>query len=79
MHATAALATAAALFGGIISPAATPAGGADWPQWRGPDHNGVTPERSGWPAGWQPKKLWGRNVGAGAPPGNQNRIVFQTS
>ncbi len=65
MHATAALATAAALFGGIISPAATPAGGADWPQWRGPDHNGVTPESSGRPAGWPPKKLWGRNVGAG--------------
>jgi hypothetical protein len=38
---------------------------ADWPQWRGPEHTGVSPERSGWPDGWPPRKLWGKNVGKG--------------
>jgi len=38
---------------------------ADWPCWRGPDHSSVTTEKSGWPAGWPPKKLWSRNVGYG--------------
>lgn len=39
--------------------------GADWPKWRGPYHTDVTPESSGWPAGWPPKRLWKRNVGRG--------------
>ena len=34
---------------------------ADWPQWRGPSRDDITPESSGWP----PKKLWSRNVGRG--------------
>jgi len=38
---------------------------ADWPHWRGPTRDGITSEPSGWPAGWPPKKLWGRNVGRG--------------
>lgn len=38
---------------------------ADWPQWRGPDRTDVTSESSGWPAGWPPKRLWGKNVGYG--------------
>jgi len=38
---------------------------ADWPQWRGPDRTDVTSEPSGWPGGWPPRKLWGRNVGVG--------------
>jgi len=38
---------------------------ADWPQWRGPNHNDVTPESSGWPKGWPPKRLWKKNVGYG--------------
>jgi len=45
--------------------AAAPAGGADWPQWRGPNRDGVTTERSNFPLGWPPKRLWGRNVGVG--------------
>ena len=39
--------------------------GADWPQWLGPDHTGVTPETSGYPSGWPPARLWGKNVGKG--------------
>ncbi len=39
--------------------------GADWPQWLGPDHTGVTPEASGYPSGWPPARLWGKNVGKG--------------
>jgi len=38
---------------------------ADWPHWRGPARNAITPESSGWPSGWPPKRLWGRNVGKG--------------
>ncbi len=45
--------------------AAAPAGAADWPQWRGPGRDGVSPERSGWPEGWPPRRLWRRNVGRG--------------
>jgi len=41
------------------------AGGADWPQWRGPARNGVTNEPSGYPEGWPLKKLWQKNVGPG--------------
>ena len=39
---------------------------SDWPQWRGPNRDGVTPERSGWPNGWPPKRLWARNLGRGS-------------
>jgi outer membrane protein assembly factor BamB len=39
--------------------------GNGWPQWRGPGHNGVSPESSGWPKGWPPKRLWSANVGRG--------------
>jgi len=38
---------------------------ADWPQWRGPNRADVTSERSGWPKGWPPKRLWKKNVGYG--------------
>ena len=38
---------------------------ADWPHWRGPDRDGTTPEVSGWPSAWPPKRLWGTNVGVG--------------
>ena len=38
---------------------------ADWPQWLGPSSDGVSTENSGWPKGWPPERLWGRNVGAG--------------
>ncbi len=35
---------------------------ADWPNWRGPNHNGVSNE-TGWSATWpkgEPKILWGK-------------------
>ncbi|WP_009960004.1 PQQ-like beta-propeller repeat protein [Verrucomicrobium spinosum] len=39
---------------------------ADWPQWRGPNRNGISAE-SGWNARWStaPKVLWKANVGTG--------------
>lgn len=39
----------------------------DWPNWRGPDHNGISKE-TGWSAQWPaegPKQLWKANVGIG--------------
>lgn len=39
--------------------------GDDWPQWRGPTHNGISAESSNHPAGWPPKRLWSRSVGHG--------------
>jgi outer membrane protein assembly factor BamB len=39
----------------------------DWPNWRGPDHNGVSKE-TGWLSTWPaegPKQLWKTSVGAG--------------
>jgi hypothetical protein len=42
------------------------AGAADWPQWRGPNRDGTTPERSGWEENaWPPKRLWQASVGTG--------------
>jgi len=41
------------------------AGGADWPQWRGPNRDGVVRESSGHPGGWPPVKLWETRVGVG--------------
>jgi outer membrane protein assembly factor BamB len=38
---------------------------ADWPQWRGPKCTDVTSEKSNWPTGWPPKRLWKKNVGCG--------------
>lgn len=40
---------------------------ADWPQWRGPDQNGISKE-TGWSAKWPasgPKQLWKAQVGQG--------------
>ena len=40
---------------------------ADWPNWRGPDHNGTSKE-TGWSARWPaegPKTLWKAKVGTG--------------
>ncbi len=46
--------------------AAAGAPGADWPQWRGPDRNGQSPEqiKTAWPAGG-PGVLWRSAVGTG--------------
>lgn len=40
--------------------------GSDWPQWRGPDRNGISQE-TGWNAEWKnsPKILWKAAVGLG--------------
>jgi outer membrane protein assembly factor BamB len=43
------------------------ANGIDWPNWRGPDLNGISPEK-GWQAQWPaagPKTLWKASVGTG--------------
>ncbi len=40
---------------------------ADWPNWRGPDHNGISKE-TGWFEKWGssgPKRLWNTSVGTG--------------
>jgi len=42
-------------------------GAADWPNWRGPDHNGISQE-TGWSTQWPadgPKQLWQASVGTG--------------
>jgi outer membrane protein assembly factor BamB len=44
------------------------AGGADWPQWRGPDRSGVSPETGllkSWPKGGQPLVWTFKNTGRG--------------
>ena len=46
---------------------ATPIGAADWPQWRGPNRDGISPEANWsaqWPAGG-PNQLWQADVGTG--------------
>ncbi|MGE3807734.1 MAG: PQQ-binding-like beta-propeller repeat protein, partial [Gemmataceae bacterium] len=55
----------AALSGLLLMAAA--AGGADWPCWRGPDHNGISPE-TGWLTQWPqagPPSAWKTKVGLG--------------
>jgi len=40
---------------------------ADWPNYRGPDYNGITTE-TGWKSNWGdagPKVLWKKSVGIG--------------
>jgi outer membrane protein assembly factor BamB len=46
----------------------TPARADDWPQWRGPNRNGISMEK-GWATTWPaegPKQLWKASVGTGA-------------
>jgi outer membrane protein assembly factor BamB len=41
---------------------------ADWPEWRGPERNGISREKGwlvGWPAGTAPKVAWRAAVGKG--------------
>ena len=56
------------LFAGVLCtyPCAV-ANAADWPNWRGPDHNGISSE-TGWLTAWPeagPKVLWKAEVGTG--------------
>jgi outer membrane protein assembly factor BamB len=47
--------------------AAQPAAGADWPNYRGPDHNGISKETN-WSSDWGtagPKVLWKKSLGIG--------------
>jgi outer membrane protein assembly factor BamB len=47
--------------------AAAAAGAADWPQWRGPQRNGISAEK-GWLSRWPatgPRRAWTAQVGAG--------------
>lgn len=40
---------------------------ADWPNWRGPNYNGISSE-TGWNATWPeggPKVLWKKSIGTG--------------
>lgn len=37
---------------------------ADWPQWRGPQRDGTSPEK-GWFVTWPPEKVWTASVGVG--------------
>ena len=53
------------LVAGALLTAPRAAAAADWPQWLGPDRNGVSTEASGWPQGWPPRRLWTVSVGAG--------------
>ncbi|MDY7011082.1 MAG: PQQ-binding-like beta-propeller repeat protein [Planctomycetota bacterium] len=51
----------------FFSIAAVRADAADWPNWRGPNHNGISGER-GWMKAWleeEPKVLWEKSVGVG--------------
>lgn len=50
---------------GIGVAAIRSAGAADWPQWRGPDRNGISEEKGWFTAGAQPRTVWEAAVGAG--------------
>jgi len=49
----------------LLAAGAAAAEPGDWPQWRGPAHDGVSAEASNWPTGWPPQRLWSADVGAG--------------
>jgi len=57
----------AAVFCGMLSVALS---AADWPQYRGPNHNAISTETN-WTTAWPkegPKQLWKTNVGTGNAP-----------
>jgi outer membrane protein assembly factor BamB len=52
---------------GLITLGTFTASAVDWPRWRGPDLNGISPEK-GWQTQWPaegPKQLWKASVGTG--------------
>ncbi len=57
----------ALLAAAVLALVATPPGAADWPQWRGPNRDGVSPEAN-WSIHWPatgPKRLWTTSIGKG--------------
>lgn len=55
------------LYGGVLVLMAGVCSAADWPQWRGPNRDGISTEK-GWSTSWEtagPKRLWERKVGIG--------------
>jgi outer membrane protein assembly factor BamB len=59
--------TTLALLPALLGPLADPAGAGDWPQYRGPERQGVIDE-PGLLAAWsdgQPRLVWRRSIGAG--------------
>ena len=60
--------TKTAIAGGLLAVMLSGASlAADWPNWRGPDHNGISTEK-GWLTAWPkagPKRLWTTEVGPG--------------
>lgn len=56
-------------------------GGMAWPQWRGPQRDGISPE-TGWRKDWPadgPKRIWSANVGIGmsSPVIADGRLITQ--
>jgi outer membrane protein assembly factor BamB len=57
----------AAILLALTASGAVTVSGGDWPRWRGPDLNGISPEK-GWRAQWPaegPRQLWKASVGTG--------------
>jgi outer membrane protein assembly factor BamB len=51
----------------VLTIAGRPAAGSDWPNYRGPDHNGISQETN-WSSDWGtdgPKVLWKKSIGIG--------------
>jgi outer membrane protein assembly factor BamB len=48
----------------VVMLTAIQAGADDWPQWRGPDRNGISSE-TGWLTQWPPTLVWTQSVGFG--------------
>jgi hypothetical protein len=53
--------------GGVLLSTALSIVASDWPEWRGPNHDGISKE-SGWLSKWPeagPKQLWKATLGTG--------------
>jgi len=55
----------------VVPPPSDP----EWPQWRGPNRDGTSPE-TGWLVNWPPAPLWSKSVGQGwsAPVISEGRL-----
>lgn len=60
----------------LVAPSPAQATSADWPHWRGPAGNGVSPEQ-GWLAEGAEQELWRREVGLGySSPSIQGEFLY---